>query len=393
MRAMARARDFAGGVSLHSGAANIGWVWNWTVDERAAEEALLAELAEDYAAACTAPAFWTTNGGDWYVTHGESTDWNYGATGALDFTVELTELKSPAEDEIPTYVGWHLDALLAFLARLPDREAEVTDAVTGEPIPARVWGDGVGDGWTGPDGRYARWGVAQGLVAWAPGYAEASLGEPLVPVSLVDASPRLVSRGEGEIDFPGTGVLSMPGEDDVSFDGVVDPAALAPGAWSITTDAGTAPRALFVGEVDDRVAITGVSVEGGLLTLEGRGFGEGAEAWSLGGPARALHPLTRVSEEPLAFALPDGDSDVLLWTSGAWLSALDVRDAPVVDVDAPTWEGEYPEDEEREAAERSIFAPGGCAGSTGWVGALLWFGRRRKGGRGVHPQQIRAHQR
>ncbi|MFZ5482533.1 MAG: DUF2817 domain-containing protein [Myxococcota bacterium] len=373
MRALARARDFAGGVSLHSGATNIGWVWNWTTTERVVEEALLEDVAVDYAAACGAPGFWVTNGADWYLTPGEATDWDYAATGAYDFTLEVTEEKSPPNDQAPTYVSWHLEAILDLLARPVGREAQVVDAVTGEPIPARITGDDVGAAWTGPDGRYARWGPGGGLVAWAPGYEPAPLGEPLVPSSLVDRVPVLLSRGGGPVEVGVSGYLTMPGEPDVAFDGTIDPIALAPGAWTLTTDGGTTPRAVFVGEVDDRVTIDAVALEDDVLWLAGSGFGEGAEAWSIGGPARAMHPLIAIeeSEEELVFAMPEDDDDVLVWTSGAWLSVLDVRGEPRVDEEAPPY-GESP----GVASERPLSVPGGCAGDVRVLAAALFLYRR-----------------
>jgi hypothetical protein len=373
MRALARARDFGGGVTVHSGASNIGWPWNWTTAERVVDEPLFEQIAADYAAACGAPDFWITNGGDWYVTPGEETDWTYGSAGAYDLTLEVSTVKSPPEDEVPTYVGWHVDAVLALLARLPGREGVATDAVTGEPIPALVTGEGKGDAWTGPDGRFARWGEGE-MVAWAPGYAAAPLGEPLVPTSIVPGPSRLVSHGGGEIALDGAGVLSMPGEADVAFSGAVDPALLAPGAWTITTDAGTTPRALFVGEVDDRVAIAEAVADGDRLTVRGRGFGAGAEAWSIGGPARAMRALSRVEEadDTLVFTLGDDAEDVLVWTSGAWLSIVDVRGEAIVDDPA--------------AADMGLQAHGGCAGERRWLAGVLLLGLRRRrptGGRGA----------
>lgn len=352
--AMARARDFSGGLWLHSGATNIGWVWNWTVDARAPEEALLASLAEAYAGTCTAPGFWTTSGGDWYVTPGEATDWAYGQFGSHDFTLEVTAEKSPVELD---YLDWHLEAVLEFLSRPPDRVAQVVDAATREPIPARIEGAGVGSAWTGPAGGHARWADdAPALRARAPGYADAPLtGQTALTREALVAElpePRLLSRGLGarRVAFgAGTGTLTLvgPGESDVVLaadeDGgwIVDPEALAPGAWTVVTDDGVAARALFVGERDDRVAIESVALESetlNRLVVTGHGFGAGAEAWSIGGPARALHPLPRAaaSTERLEFELDSDDEDLLIWSSGAWLSVLDVHGAAVFDTDAPS---------------------------------------------------------
>ena len=307
IRALARARAFDAGLSVHSGASNLGWVWNWTSDERPADEPALSAIAADYADSCTAPDFWITEGADWYVTNGDTTDWTYARWGAWDYTLEVSSVKSPPFEEVETYVAWHLDAVLAWIARAPGSPASIVDDVTGEPIPATL--AGAGAAFTTPTGAVARWSDANTAVS-APGYADASLGEEtrLSPTSLLETlpSPRLLSRGGGPtaVTLPGASgalTLSQPGEAPVVLEAnedtwTVDPAALAPGAWTLTVAEGTAPRALFIGEVDDRVALDSATLDGTLLTLEGVGFAEGAEAWSIGGPARAMHALVPLGQ-------------------------------------------------------------------------------------------------
>jgi len=404
IRALSRARSFDAGLSLHSGAQNIGWVWNWTAAMRPIDEPLLADLADVYAAACDAPEFWTTNGADWYETRGDTTDWSYGAWGAYDFTLELTTVKSPPEEEVEAYVAWHLDAALAWLAHPADTRGVLLDAVTGEPIPGVVSEEGTMRALvTGPGGAAARWldPDAGPLVATAPGYTSAAFEAEtsLVPTALLAAlpEPRLLSRGGPAVRVTlagtGAGALSLwqPGEGPavtVPSDGagawILDPTALAPGAWTLVTDEGVVPRALFVGEVDDRVRLTAATFADGALTLDGAGFATGSEAWSIGGPARAMHPLRRVAEssERLVFTLDHPDDDVLVWTNGAWLSAVDVRTAPQLDLTPPAAGdliADAPQiDPELRAVGACAVAPGG--GFVGSVIAFGWaFGRRRRG--------------
>lgn len=378
VRALARARAFVGGLSLHSGASNFGWVWNWTTAERPPEEALFLAMGEDYRDACAAPGFWITNGADWYVTNGDTTDWTYGAWGAHDFTVELTEEKSPPREEVDAYVAWHLDALLAWVGRPTDVSAAAFDAESGEPVVARVEGDDAAPAWTGPDGRLARWSLdpEAPLEVSAPGYLPTTLAAstPLVRATLLDTlpSPRLLSRGAGArtVTLAGASAgpltLSAPGEADVviAADGAgawtIDPAALAPGAWTLTTAEGVVPRGLFVGEVDDRARIDAARVEDGVLHLEGVGFGRGAEAWALSGTARGMRPLPRVDGDAtsLAFAL-DEDADVLVWTAGAWLAVVDARaQEPVVDETPPP--ADYVEATDTDPLDPRVTAPGAC---------------------------------
>lgn len=392
IRALARARSFDAGLSLHSGAQNLGWVWNWTADERPAEEPLLVALAEAYAAGCGAPGFWITNGADWYATRGDTTDWTYGAWGAYDFTLELTLDKSPPVTDVAGYTSWHLDPLLAWLTRPPDRRALVVDDLTGEPVPARITGPDILPLWS-PDGAVARW--AEGDATWtaeAPGYLAAPLAPEtrLVPATRLGVlpSPRLLSRGAGPttITLPGVSAvlltLVQPGESPVLLTSdlgaagtwTLDPSALAPGAWTLMTEAGVVPRGLFVGEVDDRVVIDEAALADGVLTLTGAGFATGAEAWSYGGPARAPHALARLSEaeDTLSFALPTDDDDVLVWTNGAWLSVVGVQDRPTVDPSPPPRFTAAPKPEV--ALDETLLAAGACStggASPGTVGALL----------------------
>ncbi len=398
IRALVAANDAAGAVSLHSGETNIGWVWNWTSLERAPDEDVHAAVAEAYAERCTAPGFWTTNGADWYVTHGDTTDWTYGRYGQHDLTVEVTYEKSPPVELVDTYVGWHLDALRGLLTRPPDLRARVVDASSGRGLRARVSRAGGLTAWTGPDGALARWtdGDSDGWVAWAPGYAEAPLAAEtaLTPVALLSVRPEpaLLSRGDGPtrvtLDGAPDGVplvLSLPGEADVTVPGeadggwLVDPAVLAPGAWTLTTAAGVVPRGLFVGEVDDRVRVDAVEVDGAALVVTGAGFGRGTLAWSLSGADRAMVPLAALSEarDALRFASPPDGADVLIWSNGAWLAILDASGDAEIDEDAPL------SDPPAAQLDARLFVAGMCgtsapAGATALLLAGLMIARRAR---------------
>jgi hypothetical protein len=393
VRGLVRARDVVGALSLHSGAANFGWVWNHTGELRPPEEALFEAVGARYLDTCGAPDFWLTNGADWYITHGDTTDWTYGGFGQHDFTVELSAVKSPPEAEIATYVGWHLQSLLEWLGRPPDRSVRVVDP-DGAPLVARVGGPASGAGWSGLDGTWARWGGDVGW-AWAPGYAPAPLVAPttvLEPSDLVDGvpRPRVIGRGDGPtaVRLPGaSGVLtlSMPGESAVSFpmrDGawLVDPSALAPGAWTMTVAEGVLPRALFIGEVDDRVALTAAWRDGDSLVIEGRSLDPAGEAWALRGAGRSLERLgvRAGSARGLVLDLPPRDaSEVLVWSAGAWLAVVDVWGTPMVDTSAPS-------------TDPFVSVPGACRGDSGALGALLLLGFGRRRPRPQEPASARA---
>ncbi len=400
VRALARSRGWLGGMSLHSGEVNLGWVWNWTRTERPPEEVSLRALGERYADACSAPDFWLTNGADWYVTRGDTTDWTYGARGEPDLTLELTLEKSPPAEDIATYVEWHLDALLQWATRPPDHATLVVDALTNEPVEATISAPGMRTAWTGPDGSWARWelpGLTDAVVS-APGYVTAPMAQvtrlerAVGGSALLDLRPEPVVLGRldglqrvrlGEISGPLR--LVMPGNADVRVEGAVgggwdvDPATLAPGAWTMVTEAGVAPRALLVGELDDAVAIAGVAVAGSALQIDGNGFGRGAQAWALAGTARAMRalPLLAQDERSLRFAWPiaaDRPVDLLLYAGGRWVVVADAEGAAVVDVAAPS----------ASPLDGTLLAPGVCgtsapASSSGvLLAGLLLAGRRRR---------------
>ena len=125
------------GLSLHSGAANFGWVWNHTT-EPSEDAHIHRAIAETYAQSCTADGFWITNGADWYPTNGDTNDWAYGYWGSFDYTVELSSSKTPPQDQIEAWTEAHLDALLATLLDTPIIHAQVIDAQTDLPVRSTI---------------------------------------------------------------------------------------------------------------------------------------------------------------------------------------------------------------------------------------------------------------
>ena len=72
---------FGHSISMHSGATNLGWVWNWSLAPTD-DDSVLEALSERYLANTTQPSFYVTNGAAWYITHGDTNDWSYGIRGA-----------------------------------------------------------------------------------------------------------------------------------------------------------------------------------------------------------------------------------------------------------------------------------------------------------------------
>jgi len=121
---------FVASISFHSG--SLGAVYPWghaaslPLREQNPETALFRTLCLDYAAGN--PGMWarndygwehgTRNAGDWYPVLGEMADWNYRWYGCLEVTVELSDIKAPANpgfDSSWSYWEANRDAMLAFL--------------------------------------------------------------------------------------------------------------------------------------------------------------------------------------------------------------------------------------------------------------------------------------
>lgn len=337
------------GLSLHAGAANIGYVWNWTT-QPAPDRDLLASLAWRYADLAGTPGFWVTNGAEWYVTRGDTNDWSYGSHGALDFTVELTVEKMPDPEAIPVFVAEHLTATLALLRTPPVRSGRISDEVTGQPLQARVrWLDHEGaplSMWAATDpetGRFHGFGTeAAFLEVVADGWA------PVIASTQDDVEIRLRrhSLGTGRVEpalaLPGSTIhlpvpvsgpvqLTRSGSGDIAAlasNGRVVVDGLSPGAWTVILPDGTTfPSAVLVSSVVDARA----TLQDDHLLVRGRGFREGTRAWALWGPVRAHVPLPVLAEGADEILLdlastPSGAIvDVLVLTGGKHLAFADVH--------------------------------------------------------------------
>ena len=400
VRVMSSYRGFASGLSMHAGAALICYVWNYTTDPSPEEQRLIA-WSEAYRQRCGVDGFYLINGGAWYITHGDTTDWSYGRQGTLDYTLEVSVEKTPPAGELEALIDDHMDAVLDFVAHEPSVLGSVVDATDGTPVEASVTVEGGWSSVAGPDGRFARWlgpGSVQ-LGIQAPGYSAVELELELdagtaerVEVALerqdlleLRPEPALLSWSDQAQDLLLPGVedagitLWRPGYPpvDVQRDGdhySVVPSELEPGPWGVSTDAGSAPRALMIGERDDRVRLQAVDWSGEILSVEGQGFEPGTRAWALSGLARnpvALTILGQGSELVEIDAAPlaelDGTIDLLLVSSGAQLAALDLAAGAVIDTGAPsdTYEpdsGAPPGDSRPRVEGRGQC---GCAGSGG----------------------------
>ncbi|MGK0347569.1 MAG: hypothetical protein ACI855_003655 [Myxococcota bacterium] len=395
-------------LSLHSGATNIGYPYNYTFDDTA-EERVMRALCDVYADEVDDPNFYVTNGADWYPTTGDTNDWSYGSYGGMDYTLELTAAKTPPTDVLAQQVRDHTGAVLQWLSQTPDVLGEVRDANTGEPIAAQlVATNGRSDTsvvfYANPlSGRFARY-LAAGDAALrisAPGYTSVTqdiIGQQqgvieLVPLQLQSRLPQSATTRAGQrLTLPegiGTAVtLTRPAITTVlavrdSSTGVPDDQP--PGPYTlVASDGRTWPNAVFI-EGGGAAELTLGLPENGQLHITGRDLGLGPVAIVLAGDHRTPVPLSLINAtETDAYwslaGLPIGQFDVWVHTNGTH-ALFDVTHDTMSDTDtADTADAAPPFRLERTgcacSAQRQPSVPLGLLGCVGLWGALLVTRRR-----------------
>ncbi len=407
VRVMSSYRGFGAGLSMHSGAALIAYIWNYTT-QNSPDEQLLVAHSEAYDRDCGVGGFYVINGGGWYITYGDTTDWSYGRQGTLDYTLEVSEEKAPPAAELPELIEDHMDAMLAFVERPPAVVGVVTDAADGGPIEATVEVEGGWSSVAGPDGRFARW-LPEGehrLVIDAPGFLEQTIeidhqgDTETLTVELqrgdlltLRPEPALLSWSEQEqwVSIPqlddSSITLFRPGYEDhaIERDGdgyILVSSELAPGPWGIRASTGEAPRSLFIGERDDRVRLGSVDQDGDVVALEGVGFEPGSAAWAITGEARTMIPLEvrsesggRIELDAQGFDESSGVVDLLVVSSGAQLTALDLAGGGSIDTGAPGDTDRPPGDGDSGGLDSLPPAPGGggCGCDSRAAASPSWF--------------------
>ncbi|HJN73628.1 MAG TPA: M14 family zinc carboxypeptidase [Myxococcota bacterium] len=322
------------GLSLHSGALNIGYPWNHTRDPAPEEDELIL-LGAVYAAACVVEDFSLVNGADWYVTYGDSNDWSLARHGAWEYTVELSVEKSPAD---PTsVVEAHLAAVEAFVTAELGSEGIVLDAETGRPVSARLSAEGTSPFWSSPiDGTWAHRYAGPFTVeavgyepgtsddGWLAATARLSIDTLLVSVLEEDSSLALDAT---EV------VLTRPGHDDVLLDQRdgswrIDPSELAVGAWDVLADTGVKKRGVLVTDARLPVRIDDAELADDLVL--GGAFAAGTRAFALYGDDRALAEIDVLDETATELRLglsslpADGTVDILVVSKGVEVGIADV---------------------------------------------------------------------
>ena len=354
-------------LSLHSGATNIGYVWNYSFQDTL-EEGLLRDLGDTYADGNRTPGFYVTNGADWYPTRGDTNDWSYGTYGGMDFTVELTRDKTPASASIRSFLAAHQDAVQAVLLRQPTVSGRVFDELSlGIGAELQLQRDGLptsapfaASAISGSFARHAD--GADAIRVSAPGYASKTV--PLdsdEPVTVILEAQDLRSDrcapfgglpGDALVVPESVGPLATvwrPGVQRVLsvVDGrITMPDDLPPGPYTLVSPDGTAwPHALVVAS-QGRAQIDAVDEVDDTLVLSGTDFGERPMAWAVTrGASHSLQPLALLSHGPdsvrFDLALAPSYETLDIWfrdggtTDAFTLSDRDVREPIDTDASVP----------------------------------------------------------
>ncbi len=369
VRTLSLQDSFLAGLSGHSGATNLGYVWNYS--EAATLDAdLLESFGTRYLEACTQEGFWLTNGAAWYTTRGDTNDWSYGMLGILDYTLEVSLQKTPPQDDLEEAVADHLPGIAAWLATPTPLLGQTLDAESGEPVPALVEVLGASPPFASDPvhGGFARV-LEPGtyfLRAMAPGYQVYQLDLDLqedesffLEVQLVrqglssgPVEPQLLSMGQETVllSLPDSDPqpdhirLVRPGVPTVELERMsggypVNPASLVTGPYTVVAEELAYPRAVFAGALSDRVQVESVEIDGDTLRLAGQGFGLGSRVLGLWGLERSAHELPLLSQDSDLLEVDvsglSGGLDLWILSNGVELAVLDVLGRAGLDTAAP----------------------------------------------------------
>lgn len=95
---------FATGLSFHGGAECVNAVWNYSTSAEIQDLELVTAQSYAYAEHPSIVSYYGSGawdiwipGASWYPTNGDVNDWSYGEVGTVDYTIEVSNVKSPAD--------------------------------------------------------------------------------------------------------------------------------------------------------------------------------------------------------------------------------------------------------------------------------------------------------
>ena len=128
--------NFLFGISFHAGAELVNYPFDST-PMRAPDDADYQFLSSVYGDTAGYPI---TNGYDWYRASGISEESYYGSNGTLAVIVEISTMKSPPASQVPSYCARNVSAIRQWIDAGASRvHGTITDALTGQPVPARIY--------------------------------------------------------------------------------------------------------------------------------------------------------------------------------------------------------------------------------------------------------------
>jgi len=354
------------GLSFHSGATNIGYVWNWT-NAPTPEHDTLQENASLYASVIDDYAFYSTQGSHWYISYGDQNDWAYGVQGTHDYTVEVSGSKSLGDADLASTVDIHLSAIQQMLQLTPTLSGCITNEATGAPLAARIEVEThegeqfslFGDPVTGCFHRLMPASIDLTMTFSFPGFSShqravlsgsttsRSLHLALSPKQL--RSDKIAPRSavhDTAIQLPiptysGTVMLSRPGAQTLLSTATSGqfylPESTSPGPWTVSLPTGDAwPNGLIV-LGGGRSQAREFHVEGDYAALWGENFAPGPRAFILYGNDRPLREVTAELKADTLIQIPLSDIptttavDLIVLVNGTWLSIRDILGEPNVD--------------------------------------------------------------
>ncbi len=137
--------NFTIGVNYHGGALVVNYPWDCFYGQYTPDHDQIHNLALGYS--YRNPPMWNsgqfyqgvTIGWEWYVIHGGFQDWAYNWRNELHFCIELSNVKWPPAYQLPSFWDENRDAMLWLLAQARNGiEGVITDAATGNPVPATI---------------------------------------------------------------------------------------------------------------------------------------------------------------------------------------------------------------------------------------------------------------
>jgi len=135
--------NFLMGINFHGGALVINYPWDYTY-ALTPDDALIQDISLTYSTH-NLPMYNSnefdqgiTNGAQWYVITGSMQDWNYGFTGNIELTAEVSNIKWPPSSTLDNYWAENQESILSFIEYA---QKGIKGTVTGtgaEPIPATI---------------------------------------------------------------------------------------------------------------------------------------------------------------------------------------------------------------------------------------------------------------